>query len=195
MPVHKTERYRLFLALVVYVAIITVTYREEMVGMLLAGVTAQLAVTTASLLDLFGLAAVTEGNLVVLASGTVFEVSYRCSGFLPITCLIVCILASYARPHAKCTGIVLGILVLLALNQVRVVHLILIHTHHPAWFQIAHNVLWGIAPVVAVLGMFAAWRVWLHQQAGREQRRHFSKISFSSSLPSSTCIRELKLRL
>ena len=165
MALLGTERYRILGALAAYVAVLAVVYREEFVGKLLGGATARLADMTAALLELFGLTAVTQGKLIVLASGTTFDVSYRCSGFLPITCLAVCILASRARPAAKLAGIAIGVVVLLALNQVRILHLILIHTNHPAWFQIAHDVLWGSAPVLAVLAVFAGWRVWSRQQA------------------------------
>ncbi len=184
MPVLNTERKRLFLAIGVYAAVIAAAYREEIVGVLLGGVTAQIAVSTAALLKLFGLTAAADGNLVVLASGMTFEVSYRCAGFLPITSLIVCILASHARLAAKITGIAIGVSILLALNQVRILHLILIHANHRAWFQFSHDVLWGSVPIFAVLVIFAGWRVRLQPQASGEGRPHDSKAIVSSSIAS-----------
>lgn len=170
MPVLSSERWRLFLALAVYATLMAVIYQEEVVGLLLSGATVQLGVTTAALLKLFGLTAVTAGNLVVLASGTTFEISYRCSGFLPATCLIVCILASHGRLAMKFTGIATGVSILLVLNQVRILHLILIHAADPAGFQFAHDVLWGSVPVFAVLGIFAGWRVSSRRHACEEDR-------------------------
>ena len=154
-----SERGRILGALAGYVAVLAVFYREEFVGRLLAGATAWLAEATAAWLEVFGFSAVTDGKLLTLA-GTTFDVSYRCSGFLPITCLAVCILASHGRPAAKLIGIAAGAVFLLALNQVRILHLIVIHTEHRAWFDLAHDVLWGAAPVLAVLAIFALWRHW-----------------------------------
>lgn len=164
MPTGKTDGGRLLLALAVYTGIVALTYREAVFGPLLAEVTSTLALTTAALLREVGLDAIAEGRTVLLASGTVYDVSYRCTGVLPITCLSVCILASHAGPRAKLAGIGAGTAVLLALNQVRIVHLIWIHEVDTPFFRFAHDVLWGTVPVLAVLGLFAGWRIWLQRR-------------------------------
>lgn len=168
MSAPGSDRLRLLWALVVYGGVVAVVYREQVLGPLLGTVTAQLALTSAALLQSLGISVTTEGNL-LLTSSTMYEISYRCTGVLPISGLMVCILASRAPGRIKAAGIVVGALLLIILNQLRIVHVIMIGSSDPDMFRLAHDVYWNSAMVLSVLMIFAFWKKWARYKGGREQ--------------------------
>jgi len=161
MPaLHRKERRRLGWTLGAFICLLFLIYRASILDALFAGPASAVAQLTVLLLGQGGFAAVSEGNLVVLPSGVIYEISYRCLGILPVSFLAVCILASAGRPSDKLVGIFGGAAVLLSLNQVRIVHLIVLHEASPEAFGLMHDVVWGTVPVLGILLLLSGWRCW-----------------------------------
>ena len=118
------------------------------------------AKTTAAVVQAFGLEVAREGAVLSHPSGFAFEVYWRCTGLLPSVFLAGVILASRGRPRAKAAGIAAGVLVVIAVNLVRLAHLFYLGVRHPAFFEIAHAVVWEGVGVLLVLGLWCGWMRW-----------------------------------
>ena len=67
-------------------------------------------------------------------------------------------LAFPASWQAKLTGIILGALVLSAMNLVRMVSLVYIGLYVPQWLEVAHLLVWQS---VMILAGILVWLLWL----------------------------------
>jgi len=168
----KNEQFRLFWAVVINGGLLAVFYQGQIFETFFSGITTKLALSTAEFLKISGLAATAQGNL-ILTPGTVYEVSYLCTGFLLIAWLAVFMLASFAPPRFKISGIVIGSLSLLVLNQIRIVHVILVGETDPEMFQLVHDIYWNGALILFVLVFFSIWRRWIPYQKGKTRPEFF----------------------
>ena len=54
-------------------------------------------------------------------------------------------------------GMLVGVILLLALNLVRIISLYYIDVHFPHFFDVAHEQFWGIIEVLASVFLYAGW--------------------------------------
>jgi len=143
-----------------FVGVVFLTYREDVLGPLLAPLTMWTAQTTLALLHVAGIEAVRTATMISHPEGFAYEIYFRCTGVLPVAFLTVSILA-YSRPlRYKLIGLAVGVPLLLALNFTRLVHLFYIGVHNPHVFDLAHKTLWEGFIILAVFGLWLAWRYW-----------------------------------
>ncbi len=165
MSVIKRVNLRFAVTLIVFVGVVLLIYREEVLGPLLAPLTTLTAQTTFVLLELLNIEVVREASVIYQPDGFAFEIYYRCTGFLPVACLAVAVLAYPGRLRHKMVGLGVGVPVLIVLNLIRLVHLFVIGVAKPELFELAHRVFWEGAIVLAVLGLWLAWCGWAHARA------------------------------
>lgn len=154
--------------LAIFAAAVFLTYREEFLGRWLEGLTALTASASFWILERMGLAVVQKGTVISHAGGFAYEIYYRCTGFLPACCLAVSILAYPGKWRGKLIGLVVGIPLVFLLNLVRLVHLFIIGATRHEWFDFAHSYAWEGAMILAVAGLWFAWRavVWTPSDPG-----------------------------
>jgi exosortase/archaeosortase family protein len=150
------SRYGLLLGL--FSAIVILTYREEVLGALLGPVTAMTANTTFLILHLLKMNVVQEGTIIYQPGGFAYEIYYRCTGFLPVAGLAICILAHSGKIREKLIGLSIGIPFLILLNFVRLVHLFIVGVIKPTYFDFAHNIIWNTIIILVVLGFWLTWK-------------------------------------
>jgi len=86
-----------------------------------------------------------------------------CSGveFLVFFCAMV--IAFPSRIRGKVFGIVVGVLLLLALNQIRITSLFYVGAHFPKAFDITHEDLWSMGLIVAEIILCVVWIAWARE--------------------------------
>ncbi len=146
--------------MVSFAGIAVLTYREDVLGTLLAPLTTWTAGVTPVLLRWAGMEATRVATVVSHPSGFAYEIYYRCTGFLPVAVLTTAILASPGRWRRKLVGLVVGVPVLIALNLARLVHLFYVGVHRPAAFDFAHAVLWQGLVILAIAGLWLGSTCW-----------------------------------
>lgn len=150
--------------------VLALTYREDVVGVLLAPLTLWTAQTTLTLLHWVGLEATRTATVITHPGGFAYEIYYRCTGFLPAAILAGAILASPGPWRHKWTGLALGVPILIALNLARLIHLFYLGVYHPAAFDVAHTVVWEGVVVLSTLGLWSAWT--RRSDSGQRSRPH-----------------------
>jgi exosortase H (IPTLxxWG-CTERM-specific) len=78
--------------------------------------------------------------------------------FLAFFCAMV--IAFPSRISRKIQGILVGVLLLLVLNQVRITSLYYVGAHFPKAFDTTHEDLWGVGLIVGELALCMAWIGW-----------------------------------
>ena len=159
---HVTRQLNLrFVAVMVgFAGVALLTYREDVLGTLLAPLTTWTARLTLASLHWLGMEATPMATVISHPSGFAYEIYYRCTGFLPVAFLMTAILAYPGRWRRKLVGLVVGVPVLIALNLTRLVHLYYLGVYHPAAFDLAHSVLWEGFLILAILGLWLGWTRW-----------------------------------
>ena len=98
-----------------FVAVVFLTYRDAVLGPLLAPMTAFTTETTLGLLHLLGIEAARFGTVISHPHGFAYDIHYRCTGVLPVAFLVVSILA-YPRPlRLRLIGVAIGMPLLIHL--------------------------------------------------------------------------------
>lgn len=146
-------------------------YREEVLAAPLAPLVAATARVTHWLIGLAGMSAELDGVTISAPGGFAYEVYFRCTGFLPVVCLAVAVLAHPAPWRRRLAGLLVGVPVLLGLNLVRLVHLFQLGVSWPQVFEVAHSVVWEAAIVVAVASVFLGYLAWCGAAGGSAGRR------------------------
>jgi exosortase H (IPTLxxWG-CTERM-specific) len=149
-----------------FVGVVFLTYREEVLGSILAPFTVLTARTTLGALQWLGVNAAREATTISHSGGFAYEVYYRCTGVLPVAFLTVMILAYPAHMRLKLIGFAIGIPILLSVNLIRLVHLFYIGVNHRALFDIAHLVVWEGLIIVAIVGIWLGWTILADSTAG-----------------------------
>jgi exosortase/archaeosortase family protein len=109
------------------------------------------------ILELFGVS-VNHYSSVIFSSDYSIKVGFGCEGTEPVALLLSAILASKSNIKSKVLGISLGSIVLLTLNDLRVVALFLIGKNHNDYFDLMHN---DILPFISVIFTLSIYLIWL----------------------------------
>ncbi len=111
---------------------------------------------TAFILYLLGNPVIQQGNIVNSPAFSM-EIGNECTGIVPML-LLVCGAAAFPSSITKkIICIALGIPVLFLLNLTRTVSLYYTGVHFPAYFEIAHFVVWQSLTILAVIGIWLLW--------------------------------------
>ena len=148
------------MVITVFLGVVLLTHCDNVLGALLAPLAALTAQMTLPLLHWSGMEATRAATVISHPGGFAYEISYRCTGFLPVAFLTACILASPGSLQRKVPGLAVGVPVLIGLNLTRLVHLFYVGVHNPAVFDVAHALLWEGCLVLAILGLWRGWMAW-----------------------------------
>jgi exosortase/archaeosortase family protein len=83
------------------------------------------------------------------------------SEFLLFYCATV--IAFPARVSRKVSGILIGIVALLALNQLRILSLYYVGSYFPRFFDTIHEDLWSMLLIIAVVVLCVTWIGWARE--------------------------------
>lgn len=134
-----------------------ITYRENVLGSILAPLTVYTAQLTLCLLHLFGIEATRVAANIYHPSGFAYEIYYRCLGFSYVIILTAAILSYPRSIRQKAYGIVLGVPVLLMLNLFRLVTLFYVGVHYPVVFNFVHTFFWNMILFLMTMGLWLGW--------------------------------------
>lgn len=120
--------------------------------------------STAATLHLFGEPATAAGATVISPRFSV-DILKGCDAIDPMSLFAAAVLAFPAGWRRKFAGLVAGIMLILALNLVRLVSLFYVGIHLPGWFDFAHYEFWQVAFILLAIlcwGLWAAWALGEH---------------------------------
>ena len=117
-------------------------------------------------------------DLAVTRTGTVlrhpdgfgYRIDYVCSGFRPAALITATILLVRATWAQRMAGILVALVGIEAINVGRLVHLYWLGVHWPEAFPVAHEVVWNVLAVLAVLAYLGAWLALSGSRIGAEDR-------------------------
>lgn len=144
----------------IYVGVVFLIDRDEVLGEVLAPLTVWTAQATFALLSWSGMEAVREANVIAHPEGFAYQIYYSCTGFIPVLSLTVSILA-YPRPlRDKWIGIGVGVPILIMLNLVRLVHLFHVGIYRPEIFEYVHHRIWENCLILMIIVLWLGWVIW-----------------------------------
>jgi exosortase/archaeosortase family protein len=146
-------------------------YLGETLAPALAPLTDLTARSAGALLDRAGVAVVWTGPVLEEPGGFGYRVIHRCTGVLPAVFLVVAVSTSPAARGARAIGVGLGVPLVLAINQLRLVHLFLVGRTSPEIYDFVHHVVWESAIVLVTLGIWVAWLLWARRGEPGMRRR------------------------
>ncbi len=123
--------------------------------------TAQL---TAAMLGWIGLPVAREATVLVHAEGFACEIYYTCTAFIPVVLLVAAIAPWPTQRPARILGALVGAVLLVLLNQARLVSLVWVGVHVPEAFDVAHTVAWPALLILATAGYWLAWVKAVHRR-------------------------------
>ena len=144
----------------VAVTAVLLLYRESIVGPLFIPLRVLTARMTLAVLHLVGMDGVRIGTVLYHPDGFGYQISHGCTGFLPAAFLAVGMLAYPAFARHRAIGIAVGVPLLGVLNLIRLAHLYVIGVVAPAWFDVAHEVVWDGMVVCAIFLVWLGWTFW-----------------------------------
>jgi exosortase/archaeosortase family protein len=113
----------------------------------------------ALLLSLLGENASAEGKNLVSERFAV-RIGQGCDALPPLLVFAGVVLASPVRLLPRAIGLLGGSVVLLALNQVRIISLYYIGIYWPDGFDMMHREVWQVLFIALMVGTYLAWAVW-----------------------------------
>jgi exosortase/archaeosortase family protein len=117
--------------------------------------TAQL---TAFMLAAIGLPVMRDATTLFHAGGFACEIDVACTALIPAALLATLMALLRATPRAHFMGIVSGVLLVVLVNQLRLVALVWLGVLAPGYFDVAHNLL---GPLLLILTGGGYGLVWL----------------------------------
>jgi len=118
-----------------------------------------IAKLTAGSLRLIGYDATADGTLVAAPEFSVAIVR-GCDAIEPVAAFTAAVLASPVAFSLKIPGILIGVVVLLLINLVRIVSLFLIGLHWRKAFDMVHLDVWQAVFIVLAIVFWAVWVQW-----------------------------------
>ena len=128
-------------------------------GELISRFNATIAYFGSGILNLFGMATHSEGN-VITGNGAQVKIVNICNGVHVTVLVAAAMLASPASWMHRTLGIAAAALTIYILNLGRCVSLFAINAFKREWFDFAHGYLWQAVVVLATLAIFMAWSIW-----------------------------------
>jgi len=126
------------------------------------------AIASGAILRLFGSDVTVAGNA-ISSSRASLVVAAGCDAVHPSALLISGILAYPSSVWKKLPGMVVGTLLLLSINLVRIVSLFYIQVHFPRAFDVMHIEVWQVLFIFLAIVFWALWLRWLERA---ERTRH-----------------------
>jgi exosortase/archaeosortase family protein len=127
-------------------------------GGLFAPFTVLTAQLTAFMLATIGLPVMREAATLVHASGFACEIDVACTALIPAVLLAASMSMLRTTPRAHLMGIIPGVLLMMLVNQLRLVSLVWLGVHAPGYFEVAHSLLW---PALLILTGGGYGLIWL----------------------------------
>ena len=125
-----------------------------------------LARISGAILAFFGSDALVTGTRVTSKLFSV-EVSQGCDAIQVCSLLAAAVIAFPVDFKSRLRGLILGILLLQALNLLRIISLFLIGAYYSEMFRSAHEVVW---PGILITATIAAWILWVRWETRPAQR-------------------------
>ena len=148
-----------------------VLYRETIVGPVVLPLQVLTARVTLASVHLIGLEGARLGIVVYHPRGFGYEISHGCTGLVPVALLATGIIAYRASVAKKIVGVLVGAPALLLLNLVRLVHLYVVGVRRPGWFAPLHEWVWELVVVLAAVGLWVAWLIWVDRDLSHDATR------------------------
>jgi exosortase/archaeosortase family protein len=127
-------------------------------GGLFAPFTVLTAQLTVFMLAAIGLPVMREAATLVHAGGFACEIDVACTALAPAVLLAASMIMLRTTPRAHLMGIILGVLLMMLVNQLRLVSLVWLGVHAPGYFEVAHSLLW---PALLILTGGGYGLIWL----------------------------------
>ena len=115
-----------------------------------------LARSSVFLLRLLGTKTSASGTLIVSPQFAA-DIKAGCTGIEPVIILLSAIFAFPSPWKAKAYGAILGVVILQAVNLVRIVSLVFLGINHSDYFHDAHTFIWQIIIIALSLFLWMAW--------------------------------------
>jgi len=121
----------------------------------------ELAAASAAIINVFGGDAAAQGAILSLVkAGGGVEIANGCNAIEASILLGAAILAFPAQAGRRAVGAALGILMLQAVNLIRIISLLYLSRYAPNWFDFFHLYLWDALIMLDGLLIFLAWHRW-----------------------------------
>lgn len=130
-----------------------------------------IATVTGAIVDLFGYET-TVVETSITSSVFSMQIVRGCDAIEPSAALVSAILASPVSLWPKIPGMLIGTLILLLINLVRLVSLFFIGVHFPKALDIMHEDVWQAAFIVLAIVLWAMWVQWATR--GKREQPHAS---------------------
>jgi exosortase/archaeosortase family protein len=130
-------------------------------------VTAWNANAAAAILRLLGVDARADGTHVISPICS-FEVIGECTAFFPVTLFVAAVLAYPSGWRPRATGMIAGTLVILTVNELRLVSLCYVSRWLPGQEQTAHVAVWQPLMVFVVALIWVTWATVVVPRHGRK---------------------------
>jgi len=108
-------------------------------------------------LNIFGIHNSVDGVDIIFGSVAAFNIIYGCIGIYPIMVFAACVLAYPAKIKSKIIGIVPGVIILYAIEIVRLTFLGIINIHYHGLFDVTHVYFWQATLIIFVLLLLFLW--------------------------------------
>ena len=92
------------------------------------------------------------------------EVQHGCNALLPTALFVSAVLACPVRFTAKIPGILIGVIVLMLMNLVRIVSMFYAGVHIPDFFGTMHTHVWPTIFVSLSVLLWLSWAVWARER-------------------------------
>lgn len=112
---------------------------------------------SAVLLAAIGMPVTQELTRLTHASGFTCEIDSACTALVPAALLTAAILGWRASWPSRLVGVLVGVVALVLINELRIVSLVWLGVHAPAWFDVAHLWLWPATLLFATAGYWYGW--------------------------------------
>ncbi len=97
------------------------------------------------------------GTILAHPAGFRYEIYYRCTGWVVAAFLLAGLFALPGGWRSKLWAAPLGVLLILAVNFIRLVSLFYIGVHYPGAFHFAHSVLWESGMILLAVLFWVPW--------------------------------------
>lgn len=149
------KRFLLLFLLILFTAY-GVVYLPPVRAHVIAPFTESLAWLSGWLIQAGGGEVLIDGNILALPTFAV-QVLDMCNGVEATLILWAALLAFPAPLFYKLQGLLIGTLTIHALNIVRIISLLYLGAHYPAWFHWVHWYVWDALIMLDILIVFLAW--------------------------------------